>query len=59
MQPGETGLPEPSFLKAHFIQLLLKERLIDRLPRRLTATQMRKVVAMILCAVDPLTTARL
>jgi mRNA-degrading endonuclease toxin of MazEF toxin-antitoxin module len=53
MSPGETGLPEPSFLKAHFIQVLPKERLLDRLPRALSAAQLRTVVLMIRCAVDP------
>ena len=51
--PGETGLPEPSFLKAHFIQVLPKERLLDRLPRTLSTTQLREVVLMIRRAVDP------
>ena len=53
MLPGETGLPEPSFLKAHFIQVLPKERLLDRLPRALTSAQLREVVLMIRRAVDP------
>lgn len=53
MEPGETGLPEPSFLKAHFIQVLSKERLIDRLPRSLSARQMRSLVSSIMRAVDP------
>lgn len=53
MEPGQTGLPEPSFLKAHFIQVLLKERLLDRLPRMLSSAQLREVVAMIRRAVDP------
>lgn len=53
MSPGGTGLPEPSFLKAHFIQVLPKERLLDRLPRGLSAAQLRAVVLMIRCAVDP------
>lgn len=53
MQPGETGLPEPSFLKAHFIQVLPKARLFDRLPRVLSSAQMREVVLMIRRAVDP------
>jgi mRNA-degrading endonuclease toxin of MazEF toxin-antitoxin module len=51
--PGETGLPEPSFLKAHFIQVLPKDKLLDRLPRTLSATQLREVVLMIRRAVDP------
>jgi len=53
MEPGETGLPEPSFLKAHFIQLLAKNKLIDRLPRALSNARMRELVAMIRRAVDP------
>jgi mRNA-degrading endonuclease toxin of MazEF toxin-antitoxin module len=53
MEPGETGLPEPSFLKAHFIQLLPKSRLIDRLPRVLSNARMRELVLMIRRAVDP------
>ena len=51
--PGETGLPEPSFLKAHFIQVLPKERLLERLPRTLSATKLREVMLMIRRAVDP------
>lgn len=53
MTPGETGLPEPSFLKAHFIQVLPKQRLLDRLPRTLSASQLREIVLMIRRAVDP------
>jgi mRNA-degrading endonuclease toxin of MazEF toxin-antitoxin module len=53
MEPGETGLPEPSFLKAHFIQVLPKARFFDRLPRSLSAQQLRALVACILRAVDP------
>lgn len=53
MLPGETGLPEPSFLKAHFIQVLPKAKLFDRLPRSLSATHLRGLVLMIRRAVDP------
>lgn len=53
MQPGETGLPEPSSLKAHFIQVLPKARLFDRLPCTLSAAQMRLVVRMVRRAIDP------
>lgn len=53
MSPGETGLPEPSFLKAHFIQVLPKVRLLDRLPRNMSSARMREVVAMIRRAIDP------
>jgi len=53
MEPGETGLREPSFLKAHFINVLPKASLIDRLPRRLSNAQLREVVLMIRRAVDP------
>jgi len=53
MEPGETGLPEPSFFKAHFIQTLEKRLLIEKLPRTLTGRQMREVVAMVNRAIDP------
>ena len=53
MQPGETGLPEASFLKAHFIQVLEKSALIEKLPRALNTRQMRQVVAMVNRAIDP------
>lgn len=53
MEPGETGLPEPSFLKAHFIQVIEKDCLIERLPRVLSERQMREVVAMVNRAIDP------
>jgi mRNA-degrading endonuclease toxin of MazEF toxin-antitoxin module len=53
MEPGETGLPEPSYLKAHFIQVLPKTRLADKLPRAMSASRMRSLVLMIRRAVDP------
>ncbi|HUN98371.1 MAG TPA: type II toxin-antitoxin system PemK/MazF family toxin [Bradyrhizobium sp.] len=53
MEPGETGLPEPSYLKAHFLQLLAKNKLLRKLPRTLSAQQMRQLVLMIRRAVDP------
>jgi mRNA-degrading endonuclease toxin of MazEF toxin-antitoxin module len=52
MERGETNLPETSFLKAHFIQVLPKACLIDRI-RTLSNAQMRKLVAAINRAVDP------
>ncbi|HWX55001.1 MAG TPA: type II toxin-antitoxin system PemK/MazF family toxin [Verrucomicrobiae bacterium] len=53
MEPGETGLPEPSFLKAHFISVVEKNCLIERLPRVLSDRQMREIVAMVNRAIDP------
>jgi hypothetical protein len=53
MEPGETGLPDPSFLKAHFIEVITKDCLIDRLPKVLSNRQMREIVAMINRAIDP------
>jgi hypothetical protein len=40
-------------LKAHFIQVLPKDKLFDRLPRALSASQLREVVLMVRRAVDP------
>jgi hypothetical protein len=53
MEPGETGLPQASFLKAHFIFVIEKNDLVERLPRRFTQSQMRESVAMVNRAIDP------
>ena len=53
MEPGETGLPESSFLKAHFISVVQKSDLIDALPRRLSNAQMRSIVLAVNRAIDP------
>ena len=53
MEPGETGLPEPSFLKAHFISVIEKKDLLDRMPRILSQKQLRELVAMVNRAIDP------
>ena len=53
MEPGETGLPEPSYLKAHLIQVLAKTKRLDRLPRTMSGARMRELVLMIRRAVDP------
>ena len=51
--PGETGLPDPSYLKAHFIQVLEKKSLLEPQRRMFSASRMRQVVDMIRRAVDP------
>jgi len=51
--PGESGLPGVSYLKAHFIQVLPKTRLIERQRRTLSSTRMQELVQMICRAVDP------
>jgi mRNA-degrading endonuclease toxin of MazEF toxin-antitoxin module len=51
--PGETGLPDTSYLKAHFIQVLPKAKLIERQRRALSSTRMKELVQMIRRAVDP------
>ena len=53
MEPGETGLPEASFVKAHFISVIEKKDLVERLPRRFTQSQMRELVTMVNRAIDP------
>lgn len=50
---GETGLPDISYLKAHFIQVLPKAKLIERQRRVLSSTRMKELVQMICRAVDP------
>ena len=53
MEPGETGLGEPSFLKAHFISVVNKSALIEKLPRSLSYRQMKKIVRMVNRAIYP------
>lgn len=53
LEPGESGLPSSSYLKAHFIQVLEKKSLIEPQRRLLSANRMREVVDMIRRAVDP------
>jgi hypothetical protein len=52
-QPSESGLPEVSYLKAHFIQVLQKNQLIERTGRDLSSTRLKELVQMIRRAVDP------
>jgi hypothetical protein len=53
MEPGEIGLGEPSFLKAHFIPVLEKFSLIEKRQRTMGYRQMRELVAMVNRAIDP------
>lgn len=53
MEPGETGLPEPSFIKAHFIGVVEKNLLLERLPRALSTRRLRELVMMVNRAIDP------
>lgn len=52
-EPGETGLPAPSWLKGHFITTLKKSLLGERLPRPLSAARMGQVTLTIQRAFDP------
>jgi mRNA-degrading endonuclease toxin of MazEF toxin-antitoxin module len=51
-EPGETGLPAPSWVKGHFITTLKKSLLGERLPRPLSAARMRQVSLAIQHAFD-------
>ncbi len=53
LPPGETGLPGPSFVKGHFMQVLAKRALLTRERRVLSATRMREVVLAIRRSFDP------
>lgn len=53
LAPGETGLPGPSFIKGHFMQVLAKGALLNRERRVLSATRMREVVLAIRRSFDP------
>lgn len=52
-EPGEIGLPAPSWLKGHFITTLKKSLLGERLPRPLSPFRMRQVSLAIQRAFDP------
>ena len=53
LEPGESGLPQASYLKGHFITTLPKARLINREAHLLSDSRMREVVTLIRRAVDP------
>lgn len=53
LPPGETGLPGPSFVKGHFIQVLAKRALLTQERRILSGTRMREVVLAIRRSFDP------
>lgn len=53
LDPGETNLPGPSYLKGHFINTLPKARLLRPEPRVLSLSRMREVSAMVRRAFDP------
>jgi mRNA-degrading endonuclease toxin of MazEF toxin-antitoxin module len=53
LEPGETGLPGPSWLKCHFINTIKKTHLMERQPRSLSDRRMRDVCALIHRAFDP------
>ena len=51
--PEESGLPGVSYLKAHFVQVLGKDRLLERQGRMLSTKRMNDLAQMIQRAVDP------
>ena len=51
--PGETGLPGPSFVKGHYMQVLAKRALLSQERRVLSGTRMREVVLAIRRSFDP------
>jgi mRNA-degrading endonuclease toxin of MazEF toxin-antitoxin module len=53
LEPSESGLPAPSYLKGHFITTLSKDRLLRREERSLFSSRMRVVSEMIRRAFDP------
>jgi mRNA-degrading endonuclease toxin of MazEF toxin-antitoxin module len=53
LPPGETGLPGPSFVKGHFMQVMAKRALLSQERRVLSATRMREVALAIRRSFDP------
>jgi mRNA-degrading endonuclease toxin of MazEF toxin-antitoxin module len=52
-EPGETGLPGPSYLRGDLIQLLPKARLVEPLQRPFSDRRMREVCLAIRRSFDP------
>jgi mRNA-degrading endonuclease toxin of MazEF toxin-antitoxin module len=53
LPPGESGLPGPSFVKGHYIQVLPKRELMTRERRVLSDRRLREVVLAIRRSFDP------
>jgi mRNA-degrading endonuclease toxin of MazEF toxin-antitoxin module len=53
LPPGETGLPGPSCLRAHFITTIAKSQLIAREPRPLSDRRLRELCLRIRRSFDP------
>ncbi len=53
LDPDETGLEEPTSLKAHFIAILAKPQLLRREGRALSSSTMKMVSQIIRRAFDP------
>jgi mRNA-degrading endonuclease toxin of MazEF toxin-antitoxin module len=53
LPPGETGLPGTSCVRGHYISLLPKSQLIERMPRALSSVRMRDVSRAIHRSFDP------
>lgn len=53
LNPGESGLPDPSYLRGHYISVLKKLQLQERIGRLLSHRRMRKVCLRIRRAFDP------
>lgn len=53
IEAGESGLPGPSWIKAHFINTIRKTQLIARQPRPLSDRRMRELCMMMRRAFDP------
>ncbi|HEY6339742.1 MAG TPA: type II toxin-antitoxin system PemK/MazF family toxin [Candidatus Sulfotelmatobacter sp.] len=53
LPPGETGLPGPSFVKGHFMQVLAKRLLLTPERRVLSTTRMREIALSIRRSFDP------
>lgn len=53
IEPGESGLPGPSWVKAHFIDTIRKTQLAERQPRQLSDRRMRELCLMMRRSFDP------
>lgn len=53
IDPQESGLPRPSWIKGHFVNTIRKTQLIERQPRPLSEDRMLEICALIRRSYDP------
>lgn len=53
LEPGESGLDQPSCIRGHYISTMRKSNLLERLPRALSSRRMQELCLAIRRSFDP------